>query len=52
MNSESLLPELLDEFRNMSTCVVADAIETFDLRLRNAALRIPRSAACFRTSRL
>jgi 4-hydroxy-4-methyl-2-oxoglutarate aldolase len=36
MNSESLLPELLDEFRNMSTCVVADAIETFDLRLRNA----------------
>jgi regulator of RNase E activity RraA len=32
----SLLPELLDEFRNMSTCVVADAIETFDVRLRNA----------------
>jgi 4-hydroxy-4-methyl-2-oxoglutarate aldolase len=36
MNSESLPPELLDEFRNMSTCVVADAIETFDVRLRNA----------------
>jgi len=36
MNSESLPPELLGEFRSLSTCVVANAIETFDLRLRNA----------------
>ena len=36
MNSESLPPELLGEFRSLSTCVVANAIEGFDLRLRNA----------------
>jgi 4-hydroxy-4-methyl-2-oxoglutarate aldolase len=36
MNSESLPPELLDVLCNLSTCVVANAIETFDVRLRNA----------------
>jgi len=35
MNSEPLSPELLGEFRKLSTCVVASAIETFDVRLRN-----------------
>jgi 4-hydroxy-4-methyl-2-oxoglutarate aldolase len=35
MNPESLSPELLGEFRKLSTCVVASAIETFDVRLRN-----------------
>ena len=35
MNPEPLSPELLDEFRKLSTCVVASAIETFDVRLRN-----------------
>jgi 4-hydroxy-4-methyl-2-oxoglutarate aldolase len=36
MNSESLPPRLLDELRELSTCVVANAIETFDVRLRYA----------------
>jgi 4-hydroxy-4-methyl-2-oxoglutarate aldolase len=35
MNPEPLSPELLGEFRNLSACVVASAIETFDVRLRN-----------------
>jgi len=35
MNPEPLSPELLDEFRKLSTCVVASAIETFEVRLRN-----------------
>jgi|HubBroStandDraft_6_1064221.scaffolds.fasta_scaffold01287_1 4-hydroxy-4-methyl-2-oxoglutarate aldolase len=35
MNPEPLSPELLGEFRKLSTCVVASAIETFDVRLRN-----------------
>jgi len=35
MNSEPLSTELLDQFRQLSTCVVASAIETFDVRLRN-----------------
>jgi 4-hydroxy-4-methyl-2-oxoglutarate aldolase len=35
MNPEPLSPELLGEFSNLSTCVVASAIETFDVRLRN-----------------
>jgi len=36
MNPGPLSPELLDEFRKLSTCVVASAIETFDVRLRNS----------------
>jgi 4-hydroxy-4-methyl-2-oxoglutarate aldolase len=35
MNPEPLSPELLGEFRKLSACVVASAIETFDVRLRN-----------------
>jgi 4-hydroxy-4-methyl-2-oxoglutarate aldolase len=35
MNPEPLSPELLGEFRKLSTCVVASAMETFDVRLRN-----------------
>jgi 4-hydroxy-4-methyl-2-oxoglutarate aldolase len=35
MNPEPLSPELLREFRKLSACVVASAIETFDVRLRN-----------------
>ncbi|HXN17341.1 MAG TPA: RraA family protein [Candidatus Binatus sp.] len=35
MNPEPLSPELLGEFRKLSTCVVASAIESFDVRLRN-----------------
>ena len=35
MNPEPLSPELLGEFRKLSTCIVSNAIETFDSRLRN-----------------
>jgi 4-hydroxy-4-methyl-2-oxoglutarate aldolase len=35
MNTESLSPELLDQLSKLSTCIVASAIETFDVRLRN-----------------
>jgi 4-hydroxy-4-methyl-2-oxoglutarate aldolase len=35
MNSESLMPPYLEDLRALSTCVVASAIETFDVRLRN-----------------
>ncbi|MGB8543238.1 MAG: RraA family protein [Candidatus Acidiferrales bacterium] len=35
MNPEPLSPQQLGEFRKLSTCVVASAIETFDVRLRN-----------------
>lgn len=36
MNTEPLSPEVLSQLRELSTCVVASAIETFDVRLRNA----------------
>jgi 4-hydroxy-4-methyl-2-oxoglutarate aldolase len=35
MNAESPTPPYLEELRGLSTCVVASAIETFDVRLRN-----------------
>jgi 4-hydroxy-4-methyl-2-oxoglutarate aldolase len=35
MNAEPLMPSQLAELRALSTCVVASAIETFDVRLRN-----------------
>ena len=35
MITETLSPELLGQLRKLSTCVVASAIETFDVRLRN-----------------
>lgn len=35
MNTEPLSPELLGQLRKLSTCIVASAIETFDVRLRN-----------------
>ena len=35
MNAEPLTPSQLAELRALSTCVVASAIETFDVRLRN-----------------
>lgn len=35
MNTDRLPPATLDEFRRVSTCIVASAIETFDVRLRN-----------------
>jgi len=35
MNAEPLMPPHLEELRALSTCVVASAIETFDVRLRN-----------------
>ena len=36
MNREPIAPEVLSQLRKFSTCVVASAIETFDVRLRNA----------------
>jgi 4-hydroxy-4-methyl-2-oxoglutarate aldolase len=36
MNTEPLSPKVLSQLRELSTCVVASAIETFDVRLRNA----------------
>lgn len=35
MNIQSLSPEVLSQLRELSTCVVASAIETFNVRLRN-----------------
>jgi 4-hydroxy-4-methyl-2-oxoglutarate aldolase len=35
MNAEPLMPPHMEELRALSTCVVASAIETFDVRLRN-----------------
>ncbi|MGD0429247.1 MAG: RraA family protein [Candidatus Acidiferrales bacterium] len=35
MNAEPLMPPYLEELRALSTCVVASAIETFGVRLRN-----------------
>jgi 4-hydroxy-4-methyl-2-oxoglutarate aldolase len=35
MNAEPLMPPYLGELRALSTCVVASAIETFGVRLRN-----------------
>jgi regulator of RNase E activity RraA len=35
MNAEPVMPPYLEELRALSTCVVASAIETFDVRLRN-----------------
>lgn len=35
MNTEPLMPSQLAELRALSTCVVASAIESFDVRLRN-----------------
>jgi len=35
MNAELLTPPDLEELRSLTTCVVASAIETFDVRLRN-----------------
>jgi regulator of RNase E activity RraA len=35
MKTEPLSPEVLNRLRQLSTCVVASAIETFDVRLRN-----------------
>jgi len=35
MNAEPVTPPYLEELRALSTCVVASAIETFDVRLRN-----------------
>ena len=36
MNEKQLAPALLEQFRRLSTCVVASAIETFRVRLPNA----------------
>ena len=33
--SEALSPALVDQFRRMDTCAVSNAIETFEVRLRN-----------------
>jgi regulator of RNase E activity RraA len=35
MSTEPLSPDLLDQLGKLSTCIVSDAIETFDARLRN-----------------
>jgi 4-hydroxy-4-methyl-2-oxoglutarate aldolase len=35
MSMEPLSPTLLDQLRKLSTCIVSNAIETFDSRLRN-----------------
>jgi 4-hydroxy-4-methyl-2-oxoglutarate aldolase len=35
MSTERLTPAQLDEYRQLSTCVVASAIETFQVRLPN-----------------
>ena len=35
MNTEPFSPEVLSQLRELSTCVVASAIETFNVRLRN-----------------
>jgi 4-hydroxy-4-methyl-2-oxoglutarate aldolase len=35
MDTESLSPELLGQLSKLSTCIVASAIEAFDVRLRN-----------------
>ena len=35
MNAEPVTPPYLEELRALGTCVVASAIETFDVRLRN-----------------
>ncbi len=35
MNANTLSPEHLEQFRRLSTCAVASAIETFGIRLRN-----------------
>jgi len=36
MTAERLTPSQLEPYRRLSTCMVASAIETFDVRLRNA----------------
>ena len=33
--SDSLSPALVEEFRHLDSCVVSNAIETFNVRLRN-----------------
>ena len=35
MNPEPLSPAQLEQLRSLSTCIVASAIETFGVRLRN-----------------
>lgn len=35
MNREPFSPEVLSQLRELSTCTVASAIETFNVRLRN-----------------
>lgn len=35
MSTQPLSPDLLDQLRELSTCIVSNAIETFDVRLRN-----------------
>ena len=53
MNAAPLMPLQLEQLRSLSTCVVASAIETFGVRLRNkgfsrcpVALRVPGAANC------
>ena len=43
---KTLAPEKLDALRSLSTCTVANAIETFDLRLRNTGFA-DASLRCF-----
>ena len=38
----------LDALRQIDTCMVANAVETFNVRLRNTGFRTPAFGACFR----
>ena len=47
MAHSSLAPALLEELRQLSTCVVASAIETFRVRLPNAGFADSRVRCVF-----
>jgi 4-hydroxy-4-methyl-2-oxoglutarate aldolase len=47
MTAKQLAPALLEPYRRLSTCLVASAIETFDLRLRNTGFTDARVRCVF-----
>src|ERR1700677_2908106 len=46
MNTEPFSPEVLSQLRELATCTVASAIETFNVRLRNVGFT--NSSICHR----
>jgi 4-hydroxy-4-methyl-2-oxoglutarate aldolase len=47
MTAKQLAPALLETYRRLSTCLVASAIETFDVRLRNTGYTDARAHCVF-----